>query len=472
MEKTPDDYQFFMEHFGQDQVAETAYGELSEPFRLIEMLHQQVTHSDGDELTIQSRIYGERADSGEIVFDLTNNFNVNRYSLEHVDKEGLLFGFTPGVEKRDYHFFHPLVFDEATLVYQNTAFIHGLEVFVFKAENRNNDVSAAFPQYSPHTIHSDTVSTLWIEPTTGNLIRFEKHWDDYVIEDGVRVNTVEVGWKKSTEYSEFILTEATKTKMGYENFIHFVVPILILIVFIASSLTFILRRELNEAKSEMIKQEKLATIGHLSARVAHDLRNPLSVIMNVADLDSKVPAKTKEQSEKRKQMIIRACERMTHQINRVMDFVKVKPLELEIGPLKTIFDSVTHSMVVPEEVKIVYEGDEPNIACDPRVMEALFSNLFSNSIQAMEDKGKITMRVTNEKNQVIIQVEDQGPGIPKKNIDKIFEPLFTTKQTGTGLGLASCKSMVEQHKGTITVSNNPTIFTITLPKIVPVIRRK
>jgi signal transduction histidine kinase len=90
----------------------------------------------------------------------------------------------------------------------------------------------------------------------------------------------------------------------------------------------------------------------------------------------------------------------------------------------------------------------------------------------MEKKGVITVNVINEKNKVIINVQDQGPGIQKQNIDKIFEPLFTTKQEGTGLGLASCKNMVEQHGGTISVTNNPTTFTITLPKIIPLVGEK
>ena len=472
MEAMPKDFESYIEHYGEDQTADTAYGELSEPFRLNEILHQKVSSIDGNTLTISSKISGERADNGQIVFELTKEFFVDRYSMMHTDKDNLLFGFKPGVEKRDYHFFHPLVFDEAILVYQDTDIINGLEVYVFTAENKNNDVSAAFPQYSPHTIYSDTLSTLWIEPITGDLLRFEKHWDDYLVEDGVRINTVELGWKKTTTLSEFILSENSKTKIVLETFHHTALPIIIVGIYFTVGITYILRKKLKDTKQEMIKQEKLATIGNLSARIAHDLRNPLSVIMNVADLDSKVPAKTQEQADRRKQMVIRACERMTHQINRVMDFVKVKPLEIEIGPFKTIFDSVKHSMVIPENVKIIYEGDEPDITCDPKVMEALFSNLFANSIQAMDNKGTITVRVKNEKNQVIIKVEDQGPGIPKENLEMIFEPLFTTKQTGTGLGLASCKNIVEQHHGTISVSNNPTTFTITLPKVIPMLRRK
>ncbi len=65
----------------------------------------------------------------------------------------------------------------------------------------------------------------------------------------------------------------------------------------------------------------------------------------------------------------------------------------------------------------------------------------------------------------MIEIEDQGHGIPQENIDKIFEPLFTTKQSGTGLGLASCISIVEKHGGSISVRNNPTVFTVQLPKV-------
>lgn len=471
-EKMPDDFELYMEYIGEDQVAESANGKLSEPFRLNEILHQKIINVDGNTLTISSNISGQRTDTGEVVFDLTSEFHVDQYTMMHADKDGLLFGFKEGVEKRNYNFFHPLVFDDAPLVYQGTDVINGLEVYVFTAENNNNDVSAAFPQYAPHTIHSDTKSTLWVEPITGDLLRFEKHWDDYTVENGVRGNTVELGWKKTSEFSEFILSETTKSRIEYENMYHYTIPIMILGIYPIIGVMIILRRNLRDARNNMVKQEKLATIGHLSARVAHDLRNPLSVIMNVTDLDSKVPAKTPEQAQRRKEMIVRACERMSHQINRVMDFVKVKPLDLEIGPLKTIFDSVVHSIVVPEEVKIVYKGDTPEICCDPKVMEALFANLFSNAIQAMEKKGTITVTVTNEKGKVAIEVQDQGPGIPKENLGKIFEPLFTTKQEGTGLGLASCKNAVEQHGGTITVSNNPTTFTIVLPKIIPVIGEK
>ena len=83
----------------------------------------------------------------------------------------------------------------------------------------------------------------------------------------------------------------------------------------------------------------------------------------------------------------------------------------------------------------------------------------------MHDGGKIEIKIFDKENMAILEFIDSGDGISDENLSKIFEPLFTTKQKGTGLGLASCKNIVEQHQGEISVTNNPTIFTIILPKL-------
>lgn len=97
-------------------------------------------------------------------------------------------------------------------------------------------------------------------------------------------------------------------------------------------------------------------------------------------------------------------------------------------------------------------------------MEVVFSNLITNAVQAIENNGELNLRINEEPKEVIVEIEDSGSGIPQENISKIFEPLFTTKPTGTGLGLVSCKNIVEQHGGTISICNNPTVFTVKLPK--------
>ena len=102
--------------------------------------------------------------------------------------------------------------------------------------------------------------------------------------------------------------------------------------------------------------------------------------------------------------------------------------------------------------------------CDKSKIKSVFSNLITNSIQSIEKEGKITVSIENELNFLNISFEDSGPGITEDVLAKIFQPLFTTKVSGTGLGLGICKNIIEEHGGKISVHNSPTTFTIKLPK--------
>jgi len=107
------------------------------------------------------------------------------------------------------------------------------------------------------------------------------------------------------------------------------------------------------------------------------------------------------------------------------------------------------------------------LVCDSTKIEVALTNLIMNSIQAMNNSGQVDIRLFEDQKGVVIQVGDRGCGIPDDVMPKIFEPLFTTKQEGTGLGLASCKKIIEQHGGTISVSSAPgkgTVFTIHIPR--------
>ncbi len=97
-------------------------------------------------------------------------------------------------------------------------------------------------------------------------------------------------------------------------------------------------------------------------------------------------------------------------------------------------------------------------------MQIVFMNLISNAIDAVDEDGEIRLNVFSNENEHIMKISDNGKGIPPENLNKIFDSLFTTKSSGTGLGLPYCKSVIEQHGGTISVSSNPTTFTIILPR--------
>ena len=155
---------------------------------------------------------------------------------------------------------------------------------------------------------------------------------------------------------------------------------------------------------------------------------------------------------------------MTHQIDDVLNFVKKTDLIMQTVSVHSIIESAINGLIIPSNVKISKPAQDVQINCESRKLEAVFSNLILNSIQAMNDNGEIKIRLVDLGDGIKIDFEDTGSGIPSDVISKIFEPLFTTKLSGTGLGLSICKNIIEQHGGAIIVKSPPTIFTINLPK--------
>ncbi len=224
--------------------------------------------------------------------------------------------------------------------------------------------------------------------------------------------------------------------------------------------------ELEKLNREIIMSERLSSIGNLSSRLAHDLRNPLSVIKNSMEiLKLRLNDNMDERVNHQLSMVGRAVSRMNHQIEDVLDFVNIAELKLQSNSIITILESAILSTSIPKSVKINLPKNSATALCDPYRLEVVFSKLLKNACQAVENNGEVTLRIIDKNDDVFIEIEDSGPGILETNVEKIFEPLFTTKQTGTGLGLASCKSIIEKHGGTISARNKPTVFTVQIPKV-------
>ena len=228
--------------------------------------------------------------------------------------------------------------------------------------------------------------------------------------------------------------------------------------------------ELHDAEKK-IKYEKLkrfSVIGELSSRLAHDFRNPLSVIKNTLELlRLELKDNLNEKTMKQMQRLERAVIRMTHQVEEVLDFVKEKPLKLAETSVVFILKSTLERLNVPPKIAINLPHNDISIFCDSEKLEIVFVNLILNAMQAMGHDGKVDIRITDLNDDIVIEIQDWGPGIPNELMPKLFDPLFTTRQIGTGLGLASCKTIVEKHEGEITVSTilgKGTTFKIMLPK--------
>jgi len=226
-----------------------------------------------------------------------------------------------------------------------------------------------------------------------------------------------------------------------------------------------------EKTQQVLKSERLSAIGELSGRLAHDLRNPLSVMKMSVDLIKQSPQDSKISDPnvtKRIDLIEKSIDRISHQVDDVLGYVRLSPLNLQNVSLYDTIQNSLKKVNIPSDIQVVVPQNDICFDCDTIKLDAVFINLIVNSIQELNQGGKITIEISEKDNLVILKFIDSGKGIPDKDLSKVFEPLFTTKQKGTGLGLASCKNIVEQHQGEISITNNPTTFTIILPKMLSV----
>ncbi len=223
-----------------------------------------------------------------------------------------------------------------------------------------------------------------------------------------------------------------------------------------------------EKTQQVLKSERLSAIGELSGRLAHDLRNPLSVMKMSLELIKQSPSDSKISDSaitKRIDLIEKSIDRISHQVDDVLGYVRISPLNLTNVSLRQAIESSLSKVNVPSDIEVSIDKNDVKISCDAVKLDAVFINLIVNSVQEMHQGGKIEIKISDAGDLAEIRFIDSGDGISDVDMKKIFEPLFTTKQKGTGLGLASCKNIIEQHHGEISVKNNPTTFTIRLPKI-------
>lgn len=180
-----------------------------------------------------------------------------------------------------------------------------------------------------------------------------------------------------------------------------------------------------------LKTEKLSAIGQLSANIAHDIRNPLAVLKNSFYMLEQSNKNIDEKTQKRYKAINNSIERISHQIDNVLDFVRQSPIQKEQSFLLEIVSKSIGEINSPDKIQINLPENDFTINCDPRKIQIVVTNLILNTIHAIdENTGTINIKIYDDKNSVYLSVEDSGPGIPEEKLEEIFEPLFTTKQRG------------------------------------------
>jgi len=227
-------------------------------------------------------------------------------------------------------------------------------------------------------------------------------------------------------------------------------------------------RELRQAQEKLLLQEKLAVLGQLAGGVGHELRNPLGVINTSIYYLKMVQPDASEKVRQHLAMIEHEVQNADKIISDLLDFARVISSDRQLVSVSELVKHTLERYPLPGMVKGTLDipVDLPLVFADPRQLEQVLGNLTVNACQAMQEGGKLIISAIKIKEQIAITVKDTGTGITPENLLKIFEPLFTTKVKGIGLGLPVSKKLVEANGGRIEVNSQVGLgstFTVYLP---------
>jgi two-component system NtrC family sensor kinase len=234
-------------------------------------------------------------------------------------------------------------------------------------------------------------------------------------------------------------------------------------------------RQLANAQQALVQSEKLASMGQLAAGIAHEVNNPLGVVLLYSQLLLEECDPKAEQYQDLKK-IAEQADRCKKIVSGLLNFARKNQVNLQAVRIDEFLSACSHAVVLPERVKLAVAGRvaDPETELDPDQMMQVFTNLMNNAIEAMPGEGTLTVSAEGDAESVQVSISDTGVGIPRENVKKVFEPFFTTKQggKGTGLGLAICYGIVKMHRGSIVVQSNAdpkagptgTTMTVKLPR--------
>jgi signal transduction histidine kinase len=233
---------------------------------------------------------------------------------------------------------------------------------------------------------------------------------------------------------------------------------------------------LKKTRKVMVRADRLAGIGTLAAGIAHEIRNPLVAIKTSAQL---LPERYDDEEFRTyfSTVVSSEIDRVSKKINDLLEYAKPSGPFFQQENLNDVINGMvafvkTEAYKKELTIETTFSQNLPTITVDKEQMKQVFLNLLLNAIQSTPEKGKISITTRNrpktngQAESVQVEISDTGAGIPEEDLEKIFTPFFTTKASGSGLGLAMTHQIVEEHEGTIDVQskiNQGTTFTITLP---------
>lgn len=223
--------------------------------------------------------------------------------------------------------------------------------------------------------------------------------------------------------------------------------------------------EMEQLRNELSHVEQLSLVGKMAASITHEIRNPMAVVRGFLQL---MHEKSPSSLDHYYMIVMDELDRANSIINDFLSLAQNRIVEKEPSNLHAIIEELlpllwADANLRGQTITFVPGRDIPLLELNSKEIKQLILNLARNGMEAMEDKGELTIETEMTSAEVIMHIRDTGPGIPPDKMDKLFEPFYTTKTKGTGLGLSLCLSIVERHNGRITVDSsegNGTTFSV------------
>ncbi len=225
---------------------------------------------------------------------------------------------------------------------------------------------------------------------------------------------------------------------------------------------------LEEAQEQLTRQEKLAVLGQLAGSVGHELRNPLGVISNAVYFLQAVLNDVDDTVKEYLGIISTRVQESEKIVSDLLNLSRIHPADKEEIAISELVTEALHRCPAPDNISITTNlaTNTASVFVDAQQIRQVFINLITNAYQAMPEGGKLLITSKEGQNQILLSITDTGVGMSEKTKRKIFEPLFTTKARGVGLGLAVSKNLVGINGGEITlesIKDQGSTFTIILP---------
>lgn len=316
----------------------------------------------------------------------------------------------------------------------------------------NGDLEARAPVTT-----SDEIGTL--ATTFNSMIGRVQHWRRH-LEEQVAVRTAELRQANVELKTEIIERKRAEesARVAQEQLLQQ-----------QRSETKRIQAELDKTREQLIVRTRLASIGQVAASIAHELRNPLGAARNAAYYIKRYVSRPEPDLIEHLNIIDEEINAADHIITDLMNMTRSTPPVMQEMDFGQIVREVLGRVKLGEQVhcRISLDPDPFMIHADPGQLRQVIGNLLSNAAQALEGKGEIVIAARQEKACREIDVRDNGPGVAADHRDRLFEPLFTTKAKGTGLGLTICREIIQRHGGSIELvdTDQPgAAFRIRLPR--------